>query len=35
MKEAKFCYESDEYQEALTHSINSSNRHVVLVEGVG
>ena len=34
MEEAKFCYESDEYQEALTYSINSSNRHVVLVEGV-
>ena len=34
MNEAKICYESIEYQEALKHSSNSSNRHVVLVEGV-
>jgi len=34
MDEAKLCYESHEYQEALKHSLNSSNRHVVLVEGV-
>ena len=34
MDEAKVCYESYEYQEALKHSLNSSNRHVVLVEGV-
>ncbi|MDA8526161.1 DUF1330 domain-containing protein [Gammaproteobacteria bacterium] len=34
MDEAKLCYESYEYQEALKHSLNSSNRHVVLVEGV-
>jgi uncharacterized protein (DUF1330 family) len=34
MNEAKICYESQEYQEALKHSLNSSNRHVVLVEGV-
>ena len=34
MNEAKICYESIEYQEALKHSTNSSNRHVVLVEGV-
>tara|TARA_B100000424_G_C22663992_1_gene365011 strand:+ start:17 stop:301 length:285 start_codon:yes stop_codon:yes gene_type:complete len=32
--EAKVCYESKEYQEALKHSVNSSNRHVVLVEGL-
>lgn len=33
MQEAKLCYESSDYQEALRHSLNSSNRHVVLVEG--
>ena len=34
INEAKLCYESSEYQEALKYSSNSSNRHVVLVEGV-
>ena len=34
MNDAKLCYQSSEYQEALKHSSNSSNRHVVLVEGV-
>ena len=34
MQEAKLCYESSDYQDALRHSLNSSNRHVVLVEGV-
>jgi uncharacterized protein (DUF1330 family) len=34
MNEAKLCYESSEYQEALKYSENSSNRHVVLVEGI-
>ena len=34
MNEAKLCYESSEYQEALKYSSNSSNRHVVLVEGI-
>ena len=34
MNEAKLCYASNEYQEALKYSSNSSNRHVVLVEGV-
>ena len=34
MEKAEFCYQSDEYQEALMYSKNSSNRHVVLVEGV-
>ena len=34
MKEAKICYESNEYQEALRYSSNSSNRHVVLVESI-
>ena len=34
MQKAKLCYESSDYQEALRHSLNSSNRHVVLVEGV-
>ena len=34
MNEAKLCYESSEYQEALKHSSNSSCRHVVLVEGI-
>ncbi|MDC1013297.1 DUF1330 domain-containing protein [Gammaproteobacteria bacterium] len=34
IQEAKLCYESSDYQEALRHSLNSSNRHVVLVEGV-
>ena len=33
MNEAKICYDSDEYQRALQYSLNSSNRHVVLVEG--
>jgi len=33
MNEAKICYNSDEYQRALQYSLNSSNRHVVLVEG--
>ncbi|MDB2411361.1 DUF1330 domain-containing protein [Gammaproteobacteria bacterium] len=33
MDEAKLCYESHEYQEALKYSLNSSSRHVVLVEG--
>tara|TARA_B100001059_G_C17652948_1_gene485434 strand:+ start:574 stop:864 length:291 start_codon:yes stop_codon:yes gene_type:complete len=34
MNEAKICYDSDEYQLALQYSSNSSNRHVVLVEGI-
>ena len=34
MNDAKLCYQSSEYQEALKHSSNSSNRHVVLVEGI-
>ena len=34
MNDAKHCYQSSEYQEALKHSSNSSNRHVVLVEGI-
>ena len=34
LNEAKICYDSDEYQRALQHSLNSSNRHVVLVEGI-
>jgi len=34
MEKAEFCYQSDDYQEALIHSKNSSNRHVVLVKGV-
>ena len=34
MNDANLCYQSSEYQEALKHSSNSSNRHVVLVEGV-
>ena len=34
MNDANLCYQSSEYQEALKHSLNSSNRHVVLVEGV-
>ena len=34
MEKAEFCYQSDDYQEALMHSKNSSNRHVVLVKGV-
>ena len=34
MEKAEFCYKSDDYQEALMHSKNSSNRHVVLVKGV-
>ena len=34
MAKAEFCYQSDDYQEALMHSKNSSNRHVVLVKGV-
>jgi uncharacterized protein (DUF1330 family) len=34
MNEAKICYDSDEYQRALQYSLNSSNRHVVLVEGI-
>ena len=34
MNEAKICYDSDEYQRALQYSSNSSNRHVVLVEGI-
>ena len=34
LQKAKLCYESSDYQEALRHSLNSSNRHVVLVEGV-
>ena len=34
MNDAKLCYQSSEYQEALKHSLNSSNRHVVLVEGI-
>jgi len=29
-----FVMSQDEYQEALKYSSNSSNRHVVLVEGV-
>ena len=33
LNEAKICYDSDEYQRALQYSLNSSNRHVVLVEG--
>ena len=34
MNDAKLCYQSSEYQEALKHSLNSSNRHVALVEGI-
>ena len=34
MKDALNCYKSNEYQEALKYSVNSSNRHVVLVEGL-
>ena len=34
MNDAKLFYQSSEYQEALKHSSNSSNRHVVLVEGI-
>ena len=34
MAEAESCYRSVAYQEALEYSKNSSNRHVVLVEGV-
>jgi len=34
MEKAEFCYQSDEYQEALMYSKNSSNRLVVVVEGV-
>ena len=34
MEKAEFCYQSDDYQEALMHSKNSSHRHVVLVKGV-
>ena len=34
INEAKLCYESREYQEALKYSSNSSARHVVLVEGI-
>ena len=34
MNEAKLCYESIDYQEALKYSKNSSNRHVVLVQGI-
>ena len=34
INEAKLCYESREYQEALKYSSNSSTRHVVLVEGI-
>ena len=34
MNDAKLCYQSSEYQDALKHSLNSSNRHVVLVEGI-
>ena len=34
INDAKLCYQSSEYQEALKHSSNSSNRHVVLVEGI-
>ena len=33
--EALFCYNSDEYQEALIHVKNSANRLVAIVEGVG
>ena len=34
MEEANACYHSVEYKNALAFSENSSNRHVVLVEGV-
>ena len=34
MNEAKLCYASSEYQDALKYSSNSSYRHVVLVEGI-
>jgi len=34
MDEAEACYHSVEYENALAFSENSSNRHVVLVEGV-
>ena len=34
MNQAKLCYESSEYQDALKYSSNSSYRHVVLVEGI-
>tara|TARA_Y100000590_G_C15551620_1_gene951118 strand:+ start:634 stop:921 length:288 start_codon:yes stop_codon:yes gene_type:complete len=34
LEQAKACYYSDDYQQALEHSKNSSNRHVVLVEGM-
>ena len=33
--EALFCYNSDEYQEALIHVKNSANRLVTIVEVVG
>ena len=33
-EDAVSAYESKEYQEALKHSVNSSIRHVVLVEGL-
>ncbi|MDB4661814.1 DUF1330 domain-containing protein [Gammaproteobacteria bacterium] len=32
--EAVFCYNSDEYQEALIHVRHSANRLVTIVEGV-
>ena len=32
--EALFCYNSDEYQEALIHVKNSANRLVTIVKGV-
>ena len=33
-EEALFCYNSDEYQEALEYVKNSSDRLVVIVEGL-
>jgi uncharacterized protein (DUF1330 family) len=34
MQDALKAYNSDEYAEALKHSIDSSERHVVIVEGL-
>ncbi|MDC1051569.1 DUF1330 domain-containing protein [Gammaproteobacteria bacterium] len=31
---AKNCYKSDEYQDALSYTRNSSNRHFSIVEGL-
>ena len=35
MEDALNAYNSDEYSEALKHSKESSERHVVIVEGMG